>query len=168
MKKIAVLTFVIALGFVNIAQAKARTSSKAVMVTHKEAKVRSGPATSYQVLWRPRLYTPLEILANFIDEKGQAWYAVRDFVGDIGWIHNSAVKKKKSAIVVVKMADVRKTGNSGAQVLFQAPREYTFKVLNSKSGWYQVQDPEGDKGWIPNKSVWTGRTPNPKKGPRIP
>lgn len=168
MKRVIAFTLILALGFVSFVWAEPRTSSKSVMVSHKQAKIRNGPATSYLVLWRPRLYTPLEVLSKFTDEKGQLWYPIRDVEGDVGWIHNSTVIKKPSAIVIVNMANVRREGNSKAQVLFQAPKNYTFKILQNKKGWYKVEDPEGDKGWIPKKNVWTGRTPKPKKGPRLP
>ncbi len=164
MKRIAVFALVLVFGLLSTATTILAASKKSVMVTHKEAKVRNGPATTYKILWRPRMYTPFEIMANFKDVKGQKWFIVRDHEGDIGWIHNSVVSEKVGAIVTVKIADVSKRADSKSQALFQAPKNYTFKVLKEQKGWYKVQDPEGDKGWIKSKNVWTGRSAKPKKG----
>ncbi|MDH5543444.1 MAG: SH3 domain-containing protein [Nitrospinota bacterium] len=137
--------------------------AETVMVNHPEAKIRNGPATSYIVLWKPRLYTPLEVLAKFTDEVKQLWYIVRDVEGDVGWIHYSTVEKKVGAIVTANTTNVMKEPSGNSQVLFQAPKNYTFKVVQSNSKWYKVEDPDGDKGWVANPDVWTGRTPQVKK-----
>jgi SH3-like domain-containing protein len=136
------------------------------MVNHPEAKIRNGPSTSYAVLWRPRMYTPLEVLATFSDERKQLWYIVRDAEGDVGWIHYSTVLKKPGAIVTAKTINVRKSPGSNTQVLYQAPKNYTFKILQTQKEWFKVEDPDGDKGWVPKKYVWTGQSPKVKKGAR--
>ncbi len=125
-----------------------------MMVNHKEAKMRNGPGTDYIVLWRPRLYTPLEVLAKYKD-----WYAVRDSEADVGWIHKSVVTKNKAAIIIGKYLNVRSEPNLDSRVLYQAPKNYTFKVTKTKGEWYKVKDPEGDEGWIFRKGVWDGTTP---------
>ncbi len=131
------------------------------MVNNKKAKIRNGPGTDYMVLWRPRLYTPLEVLA-----KHKEWYAVRDSEADVGWIHKSVVTKNKAAIIIGKYLNVRSEPNLDSRVLYQAPKNYTFKVTKTKGEWYKVKDPDGDEGWIFRKGVWDGTTtPKMKKKP---
>jgi SH3-like domain-containing protein len=122
-----------------------------IMVNNKEAKIRNGPGTNYTILWKPRLYTPLEVLA-----KWQDWYAVRDVEKDVGWVHNSAVSKDPSAIVTEKIIDVHESDDGKSRVVYQAPKNYTFKIVETKEGWASVVDTDGEKGWIETKGVWTG------------
>ena len=153
MKKAFVLALLITVCTISAA------SAEAIMANHKEAKIRNGPGTDYIVLWRPRLYTPLEVLAKYKD-----WYAVRDSEADVGWIHKSGVAKNKAAIIIGKYLNVRNEPNLDARILFQAPKNYTFKVMETKGEWYKVKDPEGDEGWIFRKGVWDGTTtPKMKK-----
>ena len=153
MKKAFVLALLITVCTISAA------SAEAIMANHKEAKIRNGPGTDYIVLWRPRLYTPLEVLAKYKD-----WYAVRDSEADVGWIHKSGVAKSKAAIIIGKYLNVRNEPNLDARILFQAPKNYTFKVMETKGEWYKVKDPEGDEGWIFRKGVWDGTTtPKMKK-----
>ncbi len=161
MKRIAVVILFVVLAFVSTAEAAGKT--KQLMVNDKRAKVRSGPATAYSILWKPRIYTPFEILAEYKDENSRLWYIVRDVEGDIGWIYNATVIKKPGAIVIVKMVDIRAKGSSKAKVVYRAPKNYTFKVLQESKGWYKVEDPDGDKGWVRKQDVWTGRTARSKK-----
>jgi SH3-like domain-containing protein len=128
--------------------------TEAIMVNHKEAKIRNGPGTEYTVLWRPRLYTPLEVLARY-----KEWYAVRDSEADVGWIHKSGIQKKKGAIITGKYLNVRSDPSLDARILFQAPKNYTFKVVETKKEWYRVKDPDGDEGWVFKKGVWDGTKP---------
>ncbi|MEE8483644.1 MAG: SH3 domain-containing protein [Nitrospinota bacterium] len=148
MKKVAAFAVLVLFGISTMAFAET------LMTNHKDAKIRNGPDTKYTVLWQPRLYTPLELLAKF-----NKWYAVRDFEGDVGWIHESTVLKKPAAIVRGDVLNVRKEPNMKARILYKAPKNYTFKVLQQKKGWLRVEDPDGDKGWVSKKGVWTG----PKK-----
>ncbi|GMT42963.1 MAG: hypothetical protein IEMM0002_1374 [bacterium] len=125
--------------------------AESVMVNHKDAKIRNGPGTDYTILWKPRLYTPMELLAPY-----GHWYAVRDVEGDVGWIHDSVSLKKPAAIVTSEYVNVRKSPSTKSRILFQAPKNYTFKIIGTKNGWYKIADPDGDKGWVSKKHVWDG------------
>lgn len=136
--------------------------AETIMVNHKDAKIRNGPGTDYIVLWRPRLYTPLEVLAKYKD-----WYAVRDTEADVGWIHKSVVSNNKAAIIIGKYLNVRSEPSLDARILYQAPKNYTFKVTDTKGEWYKVKDPEGDEGWIFRKGVWDGTKPPKMKKRKV-
>ncbi len=123
------------------------------MINNKEAKIRNGPGTNYTVLWKPRMYTPLEVLAKHGD-----WCAVRDVEGDVGWIHDSVLAKEPAAIVTDAMLNVHESADSNSRILYQAPKGYTLKALEDKGGWLKVVDPDGESGWISKKGIWTGTT----------
>jgi SH3-like domain-containing protein len=143
MKKILVLLALFAFS--------ASAWAEEMMVNVKDAKIRSGPGKTYPVLWKPHLYTPLEILAKYHD-----WYAVMDVARDVGWVHDESVSKDKGAIVVEKIIDVRESADSKSRVLYQAPKDFTFKISEEEENWVKVTDSEGDSGWIQKKAVWTG------------
>lgn len=125
--------------------------AESVMASNKESKIRSGPATHYTVLWRPRLYTPFEVLAKY-----ETWYAVRDVEGDVGWIHDSGASKDNAAIVTADVINVHESADANSRILYQAPKNYTFKVEESKEGWLKVLDPDNETGWIADKGIWKG------------
>jgi SH3-like domain-containing protein len=128
------------------------------MVNSKEAKIRSGPGKTYAVLWKPHMYTPLEVLAKYHD-----WYAIMDVAKDVGWVHESAVSKDKGAIVSEKIIDVHESADAKSRVAYQAPKDFTFKILEEQEGWLKVTDTEGENGWIQKKGVWTGGVTEEKK-----
>lgn len=122
-----------------------------VMVNSKEAKIRSGPGTTYAVIWKPHVYTPLGVLAKYDD-----WYAVMDVEKDVGWVNSGSVSKDHGAIVTEKIIDVHESPEPKARVIYQAPKNFTFKITEEKEGWAKVLDSDGESGWIQKKGVWTG------------
>jgi SH3-like domain-containing protein len=122
-----------------------------ILVNSKDAKIRSGPGTSYPLLWKPNIYTPLEVLAKYHD-----WYAVRDLEKDVGWVNSGSVSKGRGAIVTEKVIDVHESGDAKSRVVYQAPKSYTFKITEEQGGWAKVVDADGEGGWIQKKGVWTG------------
>lgn len=122
-----------------------------ILVNSKDAKIRSGPGTAYAVLWKPNLYTPLEVLAKYHD-----WYAVRDLEKDVGWVNFGSVSKGRGAIVTEKVIDVHESADAKSRVVYQAPKGYTFKMTEDQGGWAKVVDADAEGGWIQKKGVWTG------------
>ncbi|MBI3793824.1 MAG: hypothetical protein HY280_03725 [Nitrospinae bacterium] len=77
-----------------------------IMVNNADAKIRNGPGKTYTILWKPRLYTPFEVLAKWTD-----WYAVRDVENDVGWVHAGSVSKDEGAIVTESIIDVHESAD---------------------------------------------------------
>lgn len=123
-----------------------------IHVKGKTARVRSGPGTNYNILWESIRYTPFEYLAKY-----GKWYAVRDFEGDVGWVHEQVIGKGKGAMVTTKRANIRKGPGAKKELVFEVTRGYVFKVLDQKKGWYKVQDADGLKGWVHEKLVWVSK-----------
>ncbi len=149
MKKfnLALVLFVIATAFMAFPALAAD-----IHVKGKVARVRSGPGTNYSILWESMRYTPFEYLAKFHE-----WYAVRDFEGDVGWVHEQVIGKGKGAIVTTKRANIRKGPGPRNEKVFTVTRGYVFKIVDKKGEWYKVQDVDGLKGWVHEKLVWVSR-----------
>ncbi len=127
-------------------------TARALCVSNPEANLRSGPGTKYEKTWEVFKYMPFKKLAK----KG-AWYRVKDVDGDIHWIYGKLVSDKiKCAVVKRPKANVRTgPGTNHAQTSFSPVlRYYSFKVLKTKGVWVNVQDQDGDKGWIHRDLLW--------------
>ena len=97
------------------------------MVNIPMANVRSGPGTTYKVLWKLEKYHPLKVIKT----KGD-WYYFEDFEGDKAWIHKDIVSDEQSVIVIRDKCNVRSGPGENYGVIFTVERGVPFKVLNRK------------------------------------
>jgi SH3-like domain-containing protein len=113
------------------------------------ANLRSGPGTKYDVLWQVEKYHPLLI----IEKKGN-WYKIKDFEGDMAWIHKSLLGNIKGVIAIKANCNVRSQANTKSKVLFTVERGVPFKVLKRKGEWIRIEHADGEIGWIYKTLVW--------------
>ena len=113
------------------------------------ANIRSGPGTSYEVLWNAEKYYPI-----FTIEKSGQWYHFRDFEGDEGWIHKSLVGKFPTIITTKPKCNIRSGPGTNFEILFSVENGVPFKVLKRKGNWIFIQHGDGDKGWIHQSLTW--------------
>jgi SH3-like domain-containing protein len=64
-----------------------------------------------------------------------------------------AVAKDKIMVVSREKAYVRAEYKSKAEKLFTVLRNFPVKILKKYGSWYQIEDFEGDKGWIYGKTL---------------
>jgi len=127
----------------------AQATAKRLAVSVGKANVRSDPGTNFDILWSVPKYYPVDV----INKKGQ-WYQTRDFEGDEGWIHGSLLEKIPAVTVKRTLVNVREGPGTTSRVLFQAEKGVSFKRLAKKGGWFKVQHPDGEIGWIHQSLVW--------------
>jgi SH3-like domain-containing protein len=60
---------------------------------------------------------------------------------------NSAVAAERYC-VGGKIANIRAGAGTDNEILFQAEKYYPLKILRKKGNWYEIEDYEGDVGWI--------------------
>jgi SH3-like domain-containing protein len=113
------------------------------------ANIRSGPGTSYDILWNAEKYYPL-----FVFEKSGPWYHFRDFEGDEGWIHKSLVGKIASIITIKSKCNVRSGPGPRYETRFSVEDGIPFRVLGRKGNWIHIEHADGDKGWIYKTLTW--------------
>ena len=118
-------------------------------VTGKIANIRSGPGTEYDILFQAEKYYPVNIL-----KKSGNWFQIKDFEGDVGWIHQSLVSKIPSVITTKKKCNVRSGPGTDHKIKFVTEKGVPFKVLKRKGNWLQVQHADGYEGWIHRSLVW--------------
>jgi SH3-like domain-containing protein len=143
MKKIffyTVLVFVLSVG---------TASAERLSVAVDKGNVRSGPGENYEVLWSVGKYFPVDIVKTSGD-----WRQIRDYEGDVGWIHHSLLKEIPAVIVKGSLVNIREGPGKDAKVLFQAESGVSLKVEETKGKWLRVKHADGDTGWIHDSLVW--------------
>ena len=77
------------------------------------ANIRSGPGTKYDIFYQAEKYYPVLL----IDRSGN-WCKIKDFEGDIGWVHKSLVSKIPSIITTSKKCNIRSGPGTNYDILF--------------------------------------------------
>lgn len=113
------------------------------------ANLRSGPGTKYDKLWQVEKYHPFLIL-----EKKKDWYKIKDFEGDMAWVHKSLLGKINGVITTKKKCNVRSKPNTKGKILFTVERGVPFKVIKKSGNWIRIEHSDGEIGWIHNSLVW--------------
>jgi SH3-like domain-containing protein len=111
--------------------------------------VRSGPGTQYEVLWQAEKNYPVEV----VEEKGN-WIHFKDFEGYEGWGYKPLLGKKKTVVVKVYKANVRKGPGTQNPIVFTAEKGTPFEVTDMENDWYRIRHSDGDFGWISSGLLW--------------
>lgn len=113
------------------------------------ANIRSGPGTSYEVLWKVEKYHLLEI-----EKKAGKWCRIKDFEGDEGWISRSLLENISAVVLKRDNCNVRSGPGTRFHIVFTAEKGIPFKVLEQKNDWLHVEHADGDQGWLHKSLVW--------------
>ncbi len=120
-----------------------------MFVKSNSANIRMEPDVKSKKLWEVEKYHPLIV----IEKKGK-WCRIKDYQGDIAWVHSTLLGKGKTVITKVKASNVRSKATTKSSILFTVARGVPFKVLESTNTWLKVKHADGDIGWISKKLVW--------------
>ncbi|PIE59605.1 MAG: peptide-binding protein [Desulfobulbus propionicus] len=128
--------------------------AKMVSIKGDNINMRSGPGTSYKILWKLGSGYPLQILK----QKG-SWYRVQDFEGSIGWVHKMVTTPKRHMIVKAnknsqKRINVRSGPGLNSRIVAKAYYGVVFRTIQQKSGWVKVEHEKGVQGWIKRSLLW--------------
>jgi SH3-like domain-containing protein len=125
------------------------SAQEMVSVAGKEANLRAGPGTGYEVNWILSRGYPLKII-----ERKQAWLKVQDFEGDIGWIYRALTGSTAFHIVKVPVANLRAEPNTQSRVLGRLSYGDLVRTLEKRTSWVRVQRDSGVRGWIARRLLW--------------
>jgi len=120
-----------------------------VSVSTPEANIRSGAGNNFEILWKSEKYSPFVVI-----KKVGAWYQIKDFQGDQGWVHQSQIGNTPSVITAKDKNILRSEPKPDAKVLFSVGPGIPFKVVKRNNKWILVEHADGDKGWIHESTVW--------------
>jgi SH3-like domain-containing protein len=130
-----------------LAGADARAESRSVGVD--SANFRTGPSTSRPILYTADRYYPVEVVRCDV-----GWCETRDFEGDRAWVAERLLSEQPSVVVNVNRANVRHGPTTRAKVLFRVDWGEALKVTERKDEWLEIEDVEGERGWVFAKLTW--------------
>lgn len=112
--------------------------------------VREQATTSSPILYKIVKYFPLEV----VGKKG-VWRQVKDFEGDIGWVHSDYLSTAKTAIVTNEFANIRASSSISSEKVGKADYGDVFPVLSVKDKWVEIQMPDSkESAWIYKSLLW--------------
>lgn len=97
-------------------------------------------------------YSPLQKLS-----KKNGWYQVKDLDDHKAWIREDQVSTSfECAVISNEFANLRTgPGSSFPQTAGEKGLKYlSFRVIQKKSDWVQLEDAEGDLAWVHSPLVW--------------
>ncbi|MDY0351312.1 MAG: SH3 domain-containing protein [Desulfobulbaceae bacterium] len=123
--------------------------AKMVAVDRDRINVRSGPGTNYTILWHIDRGYPLQV----IGAKG-AWYRVRDFEDDVGWVYKPLTAERAHVVVKKPEINVRSGPGTNYRIVAKAREGVVFRTVNRQKGWVKVRHENGTTGWVARNLVW--------------
>jgi SH3-like domain-containing protein len=114
-----------------------------------EVNVRTGPGVRYPVEWVfVYRHMPIEIVAEF-----DTWRKVRDWQGTEGWVHQSMLSGRRTAIVTTGRRPIRDVPARDARIIAEVEERVVGQLLECKPQWCRV-DVAGFRGWIRRAVIW--------------
>lgn len=108
------------------------------------------PSLRGKKLYLASRFYPVEVIVDL-----ESFAKVRDVAGDLAWVEKKNLAAKRMVLVNVPLADVRKTPDSKAALVFQAERSVVLEVLeNTSNGWIKVRHADGAVGYVRASQVW--------------
>lgn len=117
-----------------------------------EVNLRTGPGKRYPVDWvYARRNMPVEIVAEF-----DTWRKIRDWTGTVGWVHQSMLSGRRTAIVTVATQKLRKEPSLTAPAVAVVRGKVVGQLTRCNRRWCRLEI-RGFSGWLPKQSLWGAR-----------
>jgi SH3-like domain-containing protein len=121
-----------------------------VSLRSDEVNVRTGPGVRYPVDWVfVKKTMPVEVLAEV-----DTWRKIRSLDGTEGWVHQSMLTGRRTAIVIGSDTHplYKRNDPSTATVALLEPG-VIGSLLECRDAWCRL-DVNGQKGWLPRDQLW--------------
>jgi SH3-like domain-containing protein len=120
--------------------------------------VRVGPGEDYKIAWVfTRTGLPIEVIQEY-----DTWRRIRDSDGAVGWVFNSLLSGKRTAVVAPWASGdplpLRSDATADAAVVACLEPGVQAGIERCRQGWCRV-DGKGFDGWIRQDQLW-GVYPN--------
>ena len=110
-----------------------------------EANLRTGPGVQYPVEWvYQRKEIPLEVIAEF-----ETWRKVRDWQGAQGWMHQSMLESKRTAVITGLTRSLRAKMDANSAVVAEIDVDVVGRIVECPqgAGWCRLSFGNHD-GWL--------------------
>lgn len=138
-----------AVATVGLVLAAAQAQAEFVSIKGNQVNVRQGPSTQSEVAWELTKGYPMQVT-----QKRGSWLKVKDFEGDLGWVHQPLTHKQAHHIVKVPTANMRSGPGTQYKKVASFQQHDLLKTLEKKNGWIKGEASSGQIGWISKKLLW--------------
>ncbi len=122
-----------------------------VTLRANEANLRTGPGVQYPVEWvYRRKEIPLEVIAEF-----ETWRKVRDWQGAQGWMHQSMLESKRTAVITGLTRSLRARMDANSNVVAEIDVDVVGRIVEcpQAAGWCRLSFGNHD-GWLRRAEIW--------------
>lgn len=121
-----------------------------VSVASDQVFVRTGPGQRYPVEWEyKRKGLPVEIILEY-----DAWRKIRDFDGQVGWVHYTLLSGRRAAFALGESSlPLRKKPQEDSSVQAYIEPKALLEIRECDGSWCHA-NASGYKGWIAQKNLW--------------
>jgi SH3-like domain-containing protein len=121
-----------------------------VSLRSDEVNVRTGPGVRYPIDWVfVRKTMPVEVLAEV-----DTWRKVRSIDGTEGWVHQSMLTGRRTAIVIGgETRSLYKRNDPTTPAIAQLEPGVIGSLLECRDAWCRLEV-AGQKGWLPRDQLW--------------
>jgi SH3-like domain-containing protein len=120
-----------------------------VSLKASEANARTGPSTKYPIKWvYVRKNMPVEVIAEF-----GVWRKIRDIDGQDGWLHESLLSGKRTAMIKESVQPLYHTSDLTSLALIRLEPRVIVNIITCDKQWCKVLV-DDRKGWIMKAGLW--------------
>ncbi|MGH6943550.1 MAG: SH3 domain-containing protein [Geminicoccaceae bacterium] len=120
-----------------------------VSLNAERVYVRFGPGKQYPINWVfNRKDLPVQIVGEFDN-----WRKVRDYEGQEGWIHQSLLSSRLTAMVTGGIRELKRTPSPDARAILRIEPGVIGELLDCAGDWCQVEI-QGTRGWLRRTEFW--------------
>ena len=124
-----------------------------VSLKASRVNVRVGPGEDYKIAWVfVRTGLPIEVIQEY-----DTWRRIRDSDGAVGWVFNSLLSGKRTAVVTPwtggEAQPLRADASMSAAVTAYLEPGVMATIDRCRSGWCRISG-KGFDGWIEQDHLW--------------
>jgi SH3-like domain-containing protein len=120
-----------------------------VSLKSSEVNLRTGPGTNYPVDWVfVRRGLPVEVIAEF-----DVWRKIRDWQGTVGWVHQSMLDGRRTALISGEERTLRRAPAGDAAAVARLTPGVIAALDACEADWCRLEV-EGRDGWLRRDEFW--------------
>jgi SH3-like domain-containing protein len=114
-----------------------------------EVNLRTGPGVRYPVEWVIRKRNlPVEVVAEF-----ETWRRIRDIEGTEGWVHQSMLSTRRTALVVGEIRTLLARPDVESPPVARVEPGVVAMLDECRDQWCRL-DAAGYRGWLKRSEFW--------------
>ncbi len=135
--------------FSSVLEAEKNPLPRFVSLRPNEVNLRVGPGPDYPVEWiYLKAGLPVEVIAEF-----DTWRKIRDKDHSEGWVHQTMLSSRRSAIIQEGEALMYNKDDTKSQPLVRLQQGVVVDLLKCRGEWCQVRIYDF-RGWVQRSSLW--------------